>query len=189
MIFVNRAETDAQEINLSLPDFAAKGGSVKTLTLEGIKGETFVSHTNNALKADVVKASVVGGSTSATSSSANKFKMTLPAKSITAMLLVTETPKVVDSTDAIKIEPRHIAKMDGAKFAVGTQGKNIIVNAMDVRYGNIQGQRYALSNTLGQVISSGIWNVRTGIALNIATPRAGRYILSIGKNNYSVNVK
>ena len=189
VIFVNRAEKDAQEINLSLPDFAAKGGSVKTLTLEGIKGETFVSHANNALKADVVKASVVGGSTSATSSSANKFKMTLPAKSITAMLLVTETPKVVDSTDAIKVEPRYIAKMGGAKFAVATQGRNIIVNAMDVRYGNVQGQRYALSNTLGQVISSGTWNVRAGVELNIAAPRAGRYILSVGKNNYSVNVK
>lgn len=189
VIFVNRAEKDAQEINLSLPDFAAKDGSVKTLTLEGIKGETFVSHTNNALKADVVKASVVGGSTSANSSSANKFKMTLPAKSITAMLLVTETPKVVDSTDAINVDPRHIAKMGGAKFSVATQGRNIIVYAMNVRRDNAQGQRYALSNTLGQVIASGTWNVHTGVALSIAAPRAGRYILSIGKNNYSVSVK
>ena len=189
VIFVNRAEKDAQEISLSLPDFAAKSGNVQMLTLEGIKNETFVSHTNNALKDNVVKASVVGGTTSATSASANKFKMTLPAKSITAMLLVTESPKVVDSTIAIKVDPRSVAKVGGAKFAIATQGRNIIVNAMDVLRDNAQGLRYALSNTLGQVIASGTWNANAGASLNIVAPRAGKYILSIGKSNYNVVVK
>ena len=157
------------------------------LTLEGIKNETFVSHTNNALKDNVVKASVVGGTTSATSASANKFKMTLPAKSITAMLLVTETPKVVDSTIAIKVNPRNIAKVGCARFAVATQGRNIIMNAMENN--NIQELRYALNNTLGQVIASGTWNASVGASLSIAVPHAGKYILSVGKNNYSVVVK
>ena len=139
--------------------------------------------------ADVVKAFVAGGTTTGTSSSANKFKMTLPTKSVTALLLVTETPKVVDSTSAIKVNPRNVAKVGGAKYSIAMQGRNVVVKAMDASRDNVQGLRYALSNTLGQVIASGTWNVSTGVALSIAAPLAGRYILSIGKNNYSVVVK
>ena len=92
VIFVNRAEKDAQDVNLSLANFASDG-TVKTLTLQNLQGETFVSHTNNALKENVVDANPQGGTTTANDYSINSFKMTLPAKSITAVLLTTANPK------------------------------------------------------------------------------------------------
>jgi hypothetical protein len=96
VIFVNRAEKDAQDVNLNLANFASDG-KVKTLTLQNLKGETFVSHTSNALKENAVGANALGGTTTATSYSINSFNMTLPAKSITAVLLTTTTPKVIDA--------------------------------------------------------------------------------------------
>ena len=96
VIFVNRAEKDAQNIDLNLANFASDG-TVKTLTLQNLKGETFVSHTSNALKENAVEAKTQGGTTTATGYSINRFKMTLPAKSITAVLLTTTTPKQIDA--------------------------------------------------------------------------------------------
>ena len=96
VIFVNRAEKDAQDVNLNLANFASDG-TVKTLTLQNLQGETFVSHTSNALKENAVGANAQGGTTTATSYSINRFKMTLPAKSITAVLLTTTTPKQIDA--------------------------------------------------------------------------------------------
>ena len=96
VIFVNRAEKDAQDIDLNLANFASDG-TVKTLTLQNLKGETFVSHTSNALKENAVEAKTQGETTTATGYSINRFKMTLPAKSITAVLLTTTTPKQIDA--------------------------------------------------------------------------------------------
>ena len=96
VIFVNRAEKDAQDIDLNLANFASDG-TVKTLTLQNLKGETFVSHTSNALKENAVEAKTQGETTPATGYSINRFKMTLPAKSITAVLLTTTTPKQIDA--------------------------------------------------------------------------------------------
>ena len=84
VIFVNRAEKDAQDIDLNLANFTSDG-TVKTLTLQNLKGETFVSHTENALQA---------GTATATG---NKVALKLPAKSITAVLLTTTTPKQIDA--------------------------------------------------------------------------------------------
>lgn len=96
VIFVNRAEKDAQDIDLNLANFASDG-TVKTLTLQNLKGETFVSHTSNALKENAVEANAQSGTNPATGYSINRFKMTLPAKSITAVLLTTTTPKQIDA--------------------------------------------------------------------------------------------
>lgn len=85
VIFVNRAEKDVQDVNLSLANFAATDGDIKTLTLQDLKGETFISHTENALQA---------GTATATG---NKVALKLPAKSIAAVLLTTANPKQVDA--------------------------------------------------------------------------------------------
>ena len=61
------------------------------------------------------------------------------------------------------------------------------MNAMENN--NIQELRYALNNTLGQVIASGTWNASVGASLSIVAPHAGKYILSVGKSNYNVVVK
>ena len=182
IIFVNRAEKDAQDIQLKLSNFDATL-KFKTLTLSEITGETFVSHTNNALKEDAAAANVQGGATSATGATANKFSLKLPAKSITALLLTTDTPKVVDSTDAIKPgNSRSIAHVT-ARYYVTAQGRTITSHAVE----GMGSTRYTLSNVLGQVIESGIWNQKN--SLNISVPHAGKYILRIGKQNHSITVK
>ena len=122
IIFVNRAEKDAQDIQLQLKNFDASL-KFKTLTLAGITGETFVSHTNNALKEDAVATKVLGGATNAAASSANKFSLSLPAKSITAVLLTTDTPNVIDA-----IKPRlrsRPATHYGVTSRFDTKGRNV----------------------------------------------------------------
>ena len=122
VIFVNRAEKVDQDIQLQLNNFDAST-KFKTLTLAGITGETFVSHTNNALKEDATGASIQGGTTSATNATANKFSLKLPAKSITAMLLTTDTPKVVDAIKpraTIRTTPKY-----GATSRFDTKGRNV----------------------------------------------------------------
>jgi hypothetical protein len=122
VIFVNRAEKDAQDVDLDLANFASDG-TVKTLTLQNLQGETFISHTSNALKENVVDANLQGGTTSATGYSINSFKMTLPAKSITAVLLTTSTPTVVDG-----IRPKATirpAPQYGTTRRFDTKGRNV----------------------------------------------------------------
>ena len=182
IIFVNRAEKDAQDIQLKLSNFDATV-KFKTLTLSGITGETFVSHTNNALKEDAATANVQGGATSATGATANKFSLNLPAKSITALLLTTDTPKIVDSTDAIRPGDSYRIAHGTASYSVSAQGRTITAQAI----AGSSTTRYALSNVLGQVIESGIWNQESTLSINV--PRAGRYILRIGKQNHSIAVK
>ena len=170
VIFVNRAEKDAQQINLSVPNFAAKNGNAETLILAGIKGETFVSHTSNALKKGSVEIAN------------DKATLTLPAKSITALLLTTDTPKVVDPTDAIMPgDSRRIAGTEN--YSISAQGRTITAHAV----AGAGSTRYALSNVLGQVIESGFWNQKN--TLSISVPHAGKYILRIGMQNHAIMVK
>lgn len=122
VIFVNRAEKDAQDVNLDLANFASDG-TVKTLTLQNLQGETFVSHTSNALKENAVEANAQGGTTTATSYSINSFRMTLPAKSITAVLLTSNSPTVVDA-----IKPKATirpAPQYGNTSRFDTKGRNV----------------------------------------------------------------
>ncbi|SHK76143.1 Glycoside hydrolase family 44 [Fibrobacter sp. UWOV1] len=122
VIFVNRAEKDAQDVNLSLANFASDG-KVKTLTLQNLQGETFVSHSSNALKENAVEANAQGGTTTATSYSINSFRMTLPAKSITAVLLTSNSPTVVDA-----IKPKATirpAPQYGNTSRFDTKGRNV----------------------------------------------------------------
>ena len=122
VIFVNRAEKDAQDVNLDLANFASDG-TVKTLSLQNLQGETFVSHTSNALKENAVEANAQGGTTTATSYSINSFRMTLPAKSITAVLLTSNSPTVVDA-----IRPKATirpAPQYGNTSRFDTKGRNV----------------------------------------------------------------
>lgn len=122
VIFVNRAEKDAQDVNLSLANFASDG-TAKTLSLQNLQGETFVSHTSNALKENAVEANAQGGTTTATSYSINSFRMTLPAKSITAVLLTSNSPTVVDA-----IKPKATirpAPQYGNTSRFDTKGRNV----------------------------------------------------------------
>ena len=162
VIFVNRSQNATQDINLALSSFDAADGSVETLTLSGITGETFVSHTNNALKKG------------ATQIASKKVSMTLPAKSITAVLFTTKNPTIVDAIATTAV--RH-------NYSLTLQGREILVSGIQLN------SRYALTNTLGQVIRSGLWNGTPGATLKLQVPASGRYILQVGGKSQTIVVK
>ena len=162
VIFVNRSQNATQDINLALNGFEATDGSVETLTLSGIIGETFVSHTNNALKKGTAQVA------------SKKVSMTLPAKSITAVLLTTNNPKVVDAIATAAVRPN---------YSLTLQGREILVSGIQLN------SRYALANALGQVVSRGTWNGNSGAILKLKVPSAGRYILQIDNQSRTIVVK
>ena len=162
VIFVNRSENNTQDINLSLEGFDAVDGTAQTLTLSGITGETFISHTENALRK---------GTTSVAS---NKASLKLPAKSITAALFTTKNPKVVDAIVPAKAS---------WNYGIAMQGRNIFVTGIQEQ------TRYSLINPIGQVVYKGMWNgARDGI-LEITAPSTGRFILQIGSKSQVISVK
>ena len=165
VIFVNRAEKDAQEINLDLANFASDG-TVKTLTLQNLKGETFVSHTSNALKENAVEANAQGGTTTATGYSINRFKMTLPAKSITAVLLTTTTPKQIDA-----IAPTRSA---------------LTGNLLHHENGN-----WFIDNGSGKVRRINVFNSLGQNVLQIQQPARGNFRIAsevLGRGNFIVRI-
>ena len=166
VIFVNRAEKDAQEINLDLANFASDG-TVKTLTLQNLQGETFVSHTSNALKKNAVGANAQGGTTTATGYSINRFKMTLPAKSITAVLLTTTTPKQIDA-----IAPTRSA---------------LTGNLLHHENGN-----WFINNGSGNVRSISVFNSLGQNVLQIQQPARGNFRIAsevLSKGNFIVRIE
>jgi hypothetical protein len=173
VIFVNRAENNPQDIYLSLDGFKAEN-TANALTLSGIAGETFVSHTSNALKKNAVNVKMTGGITNATENYANKFSMTLPAKSITAVLFTTKNPTVIDAIAPVAAR---------SNYSLTLQGREILVSGLQ------QNSRYALTNTLGQVIRSGLWNGAAGATLKLSVPATGRYILQVGGKSQTIVVK
>ena len=166
VIFVNRAEKDAQETNLDLANFASDG-TVKTLTLQNLQGETFVSHTSNALKENAVEANAQGGTTTATGYSINRFKMTLPAKSITAVLLTTTTPKQIDA-----IAPTRSA---------------LTGNLLHHENGN-----WFINNGSGNVRSISVFNSLGQNVLQIQQPARGNFRIAsevLGRGNFIVRIE
>jgi hypothetical protein len=97
------------------------------------------------------------------------IKMTLPPKSITALLLVSETPKVVDSTETVR---RVTLPHAGLRYVLATSGKQVAVS------GIAPGSHYVLMNAIGQVVARGVWN-GPGVLLTIAVPGLGKYMLQV----------
>jgi hypothetical protein len=76
VILVNRSLSSEQEVTVKLNNFSVDDGEYPSLMLNNLPGnETFVSHTNNALESGTVSASN------------DSFNITLPALSVTAILL------------------------------------------------------------------------------------------------------
>lgn len=76
IILVNRSLTASHSGNISISNFNVPNGSYTTKRLSGLpSGETFVSHTNNALQSGTVSVNT------------NTLSISLPALSITAIVL------------------------------------------------------------------------------------------------------
>jgi hypothetical protein len=111
VIIVNRDMSLSQTVTVNVNGFAAGNGSASTLQLSSLPStETFVSHTNNALK----KNSVIVNS--------NSFSITVPALSTTAVLLTTTSTTTgiqhFNQADEIKLFPNPAA--DNLTVSIGS---------------------------------------------------------------------
>ena len=112
IILVNRSEKMSQTVNLSVENFEALP-QAQTLTLSDLSGETFVSHTENALRHGTAVASDA------------KFSLELPAKSITALLLIHQNPmsipkKTLRSVKKKSGTPRYVNGKIAKEKATGS---------------------------------------------------------------------
>ena len=112
IILVNRSEKMSQTVNLSVENFEALP-QAQTLTLSDLSGETFVSHTENALRHGTAVASDA------------KFSLELPAKSITALLLINQKPtsipkKTLRSVKKKSGTPRYVNGKIAKEKATGS---------------------------------------------------------------------
>lgn len=157
VVFVNRSEKDAQNVELSLKDFDAADGELEAYELSGLTGETFVSHTSNALKK---KSAVVAG---------GKVALTLPAKSITAVLLKNTKPRtepVVDETSVLAKPQvtRRVLRNDGGVWIVDNSRGSI--------------RQVQVFNMLGKAVLT--LNISVGdIALPLQGMGAGSYLVRV----------
>ena len=69
------------------------------------------------------------------------------------------------------------------QHSVTVQNRDIYIDGLQ------QNSRYALTNTLGQVIRSGLWNGAAGATLKLCVPATGRYILQVGSKSQTIVVK
>jgi len=160
VILVNRAESSTQSVDLSIANFEVDNGNYTTLTLSGISGETFVSHENNALKSGTV------------SVQSKKASLTLPAKSITAVLLKSSKPKTIALPPQVAVNTNLLFRENGSWFVDNTAG-------------NVK--RVEIFNSLGQRVYS-LQNLAKGaIRLQTEGLTAGRYLVRVlGTSGISV---
>lgn len=149
VILVNRAEKDAQNISLDVKGLKNMGAAVSTLTLSDLKGETFESHEVNALKAG--SAVVADG----------KVSLSVPAKSITAVLFTAEAVN-------------GIAKAPSAVNLLRRQGNFWYVNNSAGKVMNVQ-----VMNALGTVVKSFENIARGDVLLNTQGLASGSYMVRI----------
>ena len=167
VILVNRAENATQSVDLNVANFEIENGKYTTLTLSGISGETFVSHENNALKS---------GSVSVQS---EKASLTLPAKSITAVLLKGKGEEILSSSSIPLVssssQTQSILALnyDTVKPLTYSNGNWLVENAKGLV------SHIEIFNSLGHQVSS-LHDIARGL-VRLPTERlaAGRYIVRV----------
>lgn len=161
VIFVNRSEKAAQNVNLLIKNFKATDGAVKTLTLSALVGETFKSHSENALKAESVAVAE------------NALAVDLPAKSITAVLLSTSEPQVGIATN-VALEKRFLYAQNGEWFVNNTQGKVLrvdVLNALGQNVMQLRNVSLKMERLATESLKSGSYLVRIKTANGVQSQK------------------
>lgn len=115
VILVNRSLSNNENVNVTLNNFSVDAGTHTSLLLHDLpSGETFESHTSNAL---------VSGTVSASS---NSFSITLPALSVTAVLLPGEGEQ-----SGLQINPNPFRDITMISFNV-EESSEVTINLYDM---------------------------------------------------------
>ncbi len=147
VILVNRAENTSQSVDLNVSNFELNDGNYATLTLSGITGETFVSHEKNALRSGSV------------SLQSKRASLTLPAKSITAVLFTGKGEIIAESSSSLK----QTSSSSSVNQASSSSAVPQLTYLLAVQYGDnkllfFQDGRWFVDNLNGNVSQVEIFN-------------------------------
>ena len=166
VIIVNRDMSSARNAIVNLNGISVNNGNYNTLQLASLpSSETFISHTNNALKKNSVAVN------------SNSFTITVPALSTTAILLratTTGVPELRNQPAGIEIYPNPATDKINVKISSTFEEPTDIV-VFDLYGRKIQTARM-------------IFDGHSPITLNISTLKRGFYLLSV-KNSHFTSTK
>lgn len=132
IILVNRAETQAQTVNLKIDNFELDLNAYPTFTLSDITGETFVSRAQNGLKEGTVTVEN------------NAIPLNLPAKSITTILL---SQKKSNKISGMKMQINPFITIENGHWII----QNPSQESLSFEIFNCLGQKiYSKINTLNK---------------------------------------
>lgn len=165
VIIVNRDMSSARNVTVNLNGFSVTDGSYSTLQLSSLPStETFISHTNNALKLNSVTVN------------SNSFSITVPSLSTTAVILKSTTTGVHDiksQTDEIKVYPNPATdKLHISLFSNVAEPTKVIIYDQS-------GRKIQTSNT--------DYDGHSQITLNVSSLFNGYYLLCVRNNHYTSN--
>ena len=165
VIIVNRDMSSSRHVTVNLNGFTVTNGSYSTLQLSSLPlTETFVSHTNNALKLNSVTVN------------SNSFSITVPSLSTTAVILKTTTTGVKDiksRTDEIKVYPNPATdKLQISLFSNVAEPTEVIIYDQS-------GRKIQSSDT--------DYDGHSQITMNVSSLSNGYYLLSVRNNHFTSN--
>jgi len=161
VMLVNRSGV-SKKVNLKLKGFSAQNGDYSALELSSLpSAETFLSHTDNALKDKQV------------SVASNSFEITLSPMSVTAVLLSGGVSQQVLGFDSsrrqVEIFPNPVNDQITLKYQSSTHASS----------------RVTIYDQSGKRQGVYDWDMTTQLQLNLSTLQTGVYILRI-ENDYFV---
>jgi hypothetical protein len=156
VMLVNRDVSASHSVKVNLSAFSVNNGSFNTLQIASLPTtETFVSHSNNALKKSTVNVSN------------NSFTITLPALSTTAVILKAATTDVAENTmeNSFTIYPNPVSNHLNA----------ILPGRLN---GNISWKIYSTDGRLinGQQLDA---NAQSNLSISTSSLQNGMYLLTI----------
>lgn len=163
VIIVNRDMSSSQNITININEFLVKDGIYSTLQLSSLPStETFISHTNNALKHNSVTVN------------SNAFNITVPALSVTAVILKS-------STSGIQTQERQSDLIKAYPIPANNQlNISIASNASE-------STEVVVYENTGRIINSYMvdYDGLTPILLNTTSLANGYYLLSVKNSQIS----
>ena len=166
VIIVNRDITSSRNVTVNLNNFSVVNGSYTTLQLSALPAsETFISHTNNALK------------TSSVTVSSNSFTISVPKLSTTAVILKSSPTGVEEfknEADDLKIFPNP------ATDKVNVSIQSNIAESTQITIFDQQGRQIRTAEVN--------YDGHSPVSINLSSLSEGIYLLSV-KNKHCVAVK
>ena len=169
VMIVNKDMNASRTVTVNLTGFSAANGNSETLQLASLPAtETFVSHTDNALK----KSSV--------SVNSNAFTITVPALSTTAVLLKAAVPLSVGDINTLPISETVMIYPNPVNDKLQVKFDLAIAEPTEMAIYNLAGQRLKVLtvNSDRQVVQT----------LDVSAFSAGSYFLSVKNSRYKKSI-